>query len=66
MKPSIARNVHFVDAYGTVQAAIVTGVVDDSTVHLFVMPANGGVFSTANVPFSPHAKPGHWTWPPRV
>ncbi|MFB6475764.1 hypothetical protein ACFCW7_23170 [Paenibacillus glucanolyticus] len=70
MKPSIGRVVHY-QRYGTPNgeyksepsAAIITGVVDDETVHLCVLNPTG-MFFNQNVKQGING--GQWTWPPRV
>ncbi|BFH71902.1 MAG: hypothetical protein E6230_15320 [Paenibacillus dendritiformis] len=60
-KPSIGRIVHFVGI--APRAAIITGVVDDETVHLCI-------FNPAGIIFAQNVKRGddydQWNWPPRV
>lgn len=70
MKPSIGRIVHYF-SYGTPggeykneqRAAIVTGVVDDETVHLCVLNPTGMFF---NMNAKKGTSGGQWDWPPRV
>ncbi|GAA0850514.1 hypothetical protein [Paenibacillus sp. FSL R5-808] len=70
MEPSIGRIVHYY-SYGTPggeytsepRAAIITGVVNASTVHLCVLNPSG-MFFNQNV-FQGYG-PGKWNWPPRV
>jgi hypothetical protein len=72
MKPSVGRIVHYV-SYGTpggeypsvCRAAVVTQVIDDETVHLFVMNPEG-IFLNKNVPLNDDANAGGtWHWPER-
>ncbi len=69
MKPSVARNVHYydhVDGSGPF-AAIVTRVVDDNTIDLFVMtPDKAYHVSHVYRDESPTPHPKTWRWPPRV
>lgn len=70
MKPSVGRIVHYT-SYGTpggefqseARAAIITGVVDDTTVHLCVLNPTGMFF---NLDVRQGDGPGQWNWPPRV
>ena len=70
MKPSIGRVVHY-KSYGTPggehksepQAAIITGVVGDDTVHLCVLYDNGMSFKHD---VKQGSEGGQWDWPPRV
>ncbi|MGG1673527.1 hypothetical protein ACIFOE_23375 [Paenibacillus sp. NRS-1783] len=70
MKPTIGRVVHY-KRYGTPNgeyksepaAAIVTGIVDDTTVHLCVLNPTGQFF---NLNVKQGDAPGQWNWPPRV
>lgn len=76
MKPSIGRIVHY-QSFGTPgkeydslpRAAVVTEVQapdrEDSDVGLCILNPTG-LFFTRGVKFSAEAKPGCWTWPPRV
>ena len=73
-KPSVGRIVHY-QSYGSPggeyksepRAAIITGVVNDTTVHLFVMNPEG-IFLNKNCYFDGNETPkgGTWHWPPRV
>lgn len=70
MKPTIGRIVHY-KRYGTpngeykseLAPAIVTGIVDDTTVHLCVLNPTGMFFNTD---VKQGDGPGQWNWPPRV
>jgi len=70
MKPSVGRMVHY-QSYGTPggefksepRAAVITGVVDDVTVHLCVLNPTG-MFFNQNVKQGEAG--GQWNWPPRV
>ena len=70
MKPSVGRIVHY-QSYGTPngefksqpRAAVITEVVDDSTVHLCVLNPTGQFF---NLNVKQGDGPGQWNWPPRV
>ena len=69
--PSVGRVVHY-RSYGTpggefapeCRAAVVTGVVNDTTVHLAVLNPTGMFFNT-NVELGETAG-GTWHWPERV
>lgn len=73
-KPSVGRIVHY-RSYGSpggeykseARAAVITQVVNDTTVHLFVMNPEG-IFLNKNCLFdgSDTPKGGTWCWPPRV
>lgn len=68
MKPTVGRIVYY-KSYGTPngeykseeRAAIITGVVDDETVHLCVLNPTG-MFFNLNVKQGPN--PGQWDWMP--
>lgn len=68
--PSVGRIVHY-QSYGTPggehksepRAAIITGVVDDETVHLCVLNPTGQYF---NLNVKQGNNGGQWNWPPRV
>jgi len=70
MKPTVGRIVHY-QSYGTPggefksepRAAIVTGVVDEETVHLCVLNPTGQFFNQ-NVKQGNGG--GQWNWPPRT
>lgn len=70
MKPSVGRIVHY-QSYGTPggefksepRAAVITGVVDDQTVHLCVLNPEG-MFFNKNVKQGNSG--GQWNWPTRV
>jgi len=70
MKPSIGRIVHYM-SYGTPngeykpepRAAIITGIVDDQTVHLCVLNPTGQFF---NLSVKQGDQGGQWSWPQRV
>lgn len=73
-KPSVGRIVHY-QSYGSPggeyksepRAAIITGVVNDTTVHLCVLNPEG-IFLNKSCYFdgSESPKGGTWHWPPRV
>jgi hypothetical protein len=73
-KPSVIRCVHYYPAsrhpdpalIGPPQAAIITGVHNETCVDLFLMPPACQGEPATSVEFSETPTPGHWTWPPRV
>ncbi|SCW86247.1 hypothetical protein SAMN04487970_107715 [Paenibacillus tianmuensis] len=70
MQPSVGRIVHY-QSHGTPggeyksepRAAIITGVVDETTDHLCVLNPTGQFF---NLDVKHGDGPGRWSWPPRV
>lgn len=67
MKPSVARNVHYLNQDGVCVAAIVTGVqADENTVGLYVMPDDGFPYRAADVHAGEPGDRGAWHWPERV
>lgn len=70
MKPTIGRIVHY-KSYGTPKgefkpedrAAVITGVVDEETVHLCILNPTGLFF---NLNVKQGDGPGQWNWLPRV
>jgi hypothetical protein len=73
VRPSIARNVHYV-SYGTpggeydkaCRAAVITEVRDDETVGLAVLNPKGVFFTESEFDGRVNASGGTWHWPERV
>ena len=73
-KPSVGRIVHY-RSYGSpggeykseARAAVITGVVNETTVHLCVLNPEGFFFNkNVYMDGSPEPKGGTWQWPPQV